>query len=320
LKYWWILIVFLIGCEFIDQPAHFESVVNDEGSVSGVYFCPRDDCSEVLSDFILSASESVHCAFYELNLENVISALEEQNEKIDVKLVLDDRKGFEGDYIVLENKSSYMHDKFCIVDGSRVITGSMNPTFNGDEKNNNNLLIVESSVIANNYEEEFEELWNGIYSKGGKTKVPVVYLDGVKIKNYFCPEDECGEKLEEVIDSASSNIKFLLFSFTHNEIANSMLMRMQDGVSVQGVFEKRGAGGQYSKFKLFEYQGADVKKDNNNATMHHKVIIIDDSIVVTGSFNPSKNADTVNDENILVIYDPEIASLYLEEFDYVWNS
>ena len=35
--------------------------------------------------------------------------------------------------------------------------------------------------------------------------------------------------------------------------------------------------------------------------MHHKVFIIDEEIVITGSFNPSKNADTRNDENILII-------------------
>ena len=35
--------------------------------------------------------------------------------------------------------------------------------------------------------------------------------------------------------------------------------------------------------------------------------------------NP-KNADTRNDENILIIYDEEVAAKYLEEFKYIWEN
>jgi phosphatidylserine/phosphatidylglycerophosphate/cardiolipin synthase-like enzyme len=58
-----------------------------------------------------------------------------------------------------------------------------------------------------------------------------------------------------------------------------------------------------------------VKVDGNKYTMHHKVIVIDNSIVVTGSFNFTKSADTENDDNVLVIYDPAVAKQYLDEFD-----
>ncbi|MBT4150600.1 phospholipase, partial [Candidatus Woesearchaeota archaeon] len=49
--------------------------------------------------------------------------------------------------------------------------------------------------------------------------------------------------------------------------------------------------------------------------MHHKVFIIDGKTVVTGSFNPSKNGDSRNDENILIIRDETIASRYLAEYE-----
>jgi len=48
--------------------------------------------------------------------------------------------------------------------------------------------------------------------------------------------------------------------------------------------------------------------------MHHKVLIIDRQIVVTGSYNFSRNAEERNDENILVIYNTDIAEAFLEEF------
>ena len=45
------------------------------------------------------------------------------------------------------------------------------------------------------------------------------------------------------------------------------------------------------------------------------MFIIDDKIVITGSMNPSKNGNEKNDENILIIHNPEIGALYREEFE-----
>jgi phosphatidylserine/phosphatidylglycerophosphate/cardiolipin synthase-like enzyme len=48
-------------------------------------------------------------------------------------------------------------------------------------------------------------------------------------------------------------------------------------------------------------------------------MIIDDQIVVTGSFNFTYSAEKYNDENMLVIYNPQIAALYLVEFERIYN-
>ncbi|NQU78507.1 hypothetical protein HQ545_01935 [Candidatus Woesearchaeota archaeon] len=54
--------------------------------------------------------------------------------------------------------------------------------------------------------------------------------------------------------------------------------------------------------------------------MHHKVLIIDNKTVVTGSFNPSKNGDEKNDENLIIIHDSDVAEKYAEEFLGVWDA
>ena len=76
-----------------------------------------------------------------------------------------------------------------------------------------------------------------------------------------------------------------------------------------------GLGSQYSRLKDF---GIDVKTDNNKYKLHHKVFIIDNETVITGSFNPSKNAEWNNDENILIIHSKEAAKLYINEFERLW--
>ena len=63
-----------------------------------------------------------------------------------------------------------------------------------------------------------------------------------------------------------------------------------------------------------------MKWDGNSKNMHHKVFIVDKKIVVTGSFNPTKAGDTKNDENIMIIYDEEIAGRFLLEFERVYGT
>jgi phosphatidylserine/phosphatidylglycerophosphate/cardiolipin synthase-like enzyme len=319
-----ILLVLVSGCTPIEGNVVSQNIVisvKDKGNVEGIYFCPRDDCSGRLANFILSAKQRVYCAFFDLDLEDVINALKEKSKKIDVKVVVD-KDNYEIveelDFVKPDTRSAFMHNKFCVVD-NKISTGSFNPTINGNEKNNNNLIIVNSKRLAENYEDEFDELWNNIFGKGNRTEIPIIYLDEIKIENYFCPEDSCGDRIRDVLGKAENSINFLTFSFTHDSIGNKIVVKMHEGVEVKGVFEKRGAGSEYSEYRLFEYQEADVRKDNNSAVMHHKVFIIDNETVITGSFNPSINADKRNDENILIIRDKETAEKYLEEFKYIWN-
>ena len=99
-----------------------------------------------------------------------------------------------------------------------------------------------------------------------------------------------------------------------------MLARSNAGVTVSGVFEQsqyRANTG--TEFDLFRLNKLDVRLDGNPRNMHHKVIVIDRSTVVTGSYNFSASAEKSNDENTLIIHDPEIAALYLAEFERVFG-
>jgi len=61
--------------------------------------------------------------------------------------------------VKLDKNPDFMHNKFAVIDGSIVITGSFNWSKHADEKNDENLLIVNSEELAKKYGEEFFELW-----------------------------------------------------------------------------------------------------------------------------------------------------------------
>ncbi|MDA1196690.1 MAG: phospholipase D-like domain-containing protein [Nanoarchaeota archaeon] len=283
-----------------------------------VYFCPQENCEQAMLDTLETSKKSIHCAFFDLDLNSIKNLLAEKSKTQDVKLVVDETNEvtIEGPGIKRDTTSQYSHNKFCIIDNHLLFTGSMNPTVNGATKNNNNLLVLDSKLLAINYEEEFQELWAGEFGSGEKVTHPIITLNNRKIENYFCPEDQCAEHIITLLKKAKTSIHFMTFSFTHEGIADAMLFSKAE---VKGIFENRGAEGKHSQLPRLRDFGINVTKDTNPATMHHKVFIIDSSIVITGSMNPSNSGNTRNDENVLIIHDKKIAKKFVQEFSELWN-
>ncbi|MCX6707609.1 MAG: phospholipase D-like domain-containing protein [Candidatus Woesearchaeota archaeon] len=281
-----------------------------------ILFCPRDDCGENLV-YLINNSNTVHCAFFDLDIPEVIEALQRKNASVVVDA--DNINSSKGKITNLkkDNRKAYMHNKFCIFDNKIIMTGSFNPTFNDNKRNNNNVVIISSEYLAKNYEDEFQELWNGQFGKGSKVANPIIMLNttdrNIMIENYFCPEDWCANRVVDAINKANKSVYFMTFSFTHDKIGDALIEKHKQGIEVKGIFEKSQIS-QYSELERLKNAGINATTDTNPYMLHHKVFIIDDSIVVTGSFNPSKNGDLDNDENILIIHNPKIAHAYTAEF------
>jgi phosphatidylserine/phosphatidylglycerophosphate/cardiolipin synthase-like enzyme len=223
-----------------------------------------------------------------------------------------------------------MHNKFVVIDRQEVWTGSMNLTYSGLYRDNNNLLRVRSPELAQDYLAEFEEMFlRGCFGAGPATSdtcsitpYPRLTLDDTALEVYFSPDDGIAARLAELINSAQESIYFLAYTFTAEDISNAMLDRAKEGLIVSGVFEESQVSsyiGAYSVYGLMRTAGLDVHLDGNPGNMHHKVIILDGKTVITGSYNFSRNAETHNDENVLILYNPQIAAAYLAEFKRIYT-
>jgi hypothetical protein len=280
------------------------NAVYEPHSEIDVYFCPEDMCLEKMLALIREAEE-IKCAFYDINLPELISLLKDKYAEV----VVEDSTHNPGFYTGYS--PALMHNKFCILDRYTVITGSMNPTERDNYYNNNNLVIIRSKAISQNYLDEFYELRSNQYGKGNKVRNPVVHIGNIKIENYFCPEDNCKLRVINALRQANASIYFMTFSFTDEDIGNLIWNKDYEGLDVKGIFEKRQIS-QYSRYE--DLKGFSII-DKNSYTMHHKVFIIDNKTVITGSFNPSRNANERNDENIIIIHDRDIALKYVREFE-----
>jgi phosphatidylserine/phosphatidylglycerophosphate/cardiolipin synthase-like enzyme len=293
----------------------------EQGPVPLVFFCIRDDCSKQLEMLLSDAEKTIHCAFYDVDLRNIISTLGRKSTEVEVKVVLDDEPyshALSGAGVLVENKpASRMHNKFCIVDGMYVWTGSFNPTFTDNIQNENNGVIMSSVYLAKNYEAEFQELWNGQFSGGSKVEYPSFYHNEMLVENLFCPEDGCEDKVVALITEAEMNVDAMLFSFTSEAIADALLLNTK--VRARVLFDASQAGSRYSQFSRLEEFEMDVHKEKSKGKLHHKVFIIDNRTVVTGSYNPTGSGDYRNDENILILHDEKVAKQFAEEFNRLWE-
>ncbi|MCJ7434411.1 MAG: phospholipase D-like domain-containing protein [Anaerolineales bacterium] len=280
-----------------------------------------------------AARLSVDVAVYSLSLNSIRAALIHAYQRgVRVRMVMesDNMDGSDpralkdaGIPMLGDRREGLMHDKFVVIDNSEVWGGSMNFTDSGAYADNNNLIRIRSVKMAENYTKEFEEMF--VDDKFGpdivkQTPNPRVTIDGTPIDVYFSPDDGVAASLLDLLNEAQSSIYFLAFSFTADDLGDAMRARFKDGVDVKGVMEtdqiKSNVGTEYDAFLQ---AGVDVRPDGNNGLMHHKVIIIDKQIVVLGSYNFSNSAETKNDENVMVVYNPEISAQYLAEFERVYE-
>jgi len=299
-----------------------------------VYFTGEDDVEGSLVEFINSSQSTIHAAIYDLSLPAVANAIINASERgVNVVLIMDDKQAERdaslynylndsGILVALDNsKSNLMHNKVVVADGERIWAGSTNPTYNGVNLNNNNALIIESPELADNYIVEIEEMWLE-YQLDNKTVMgtphSLVEIQGITVENYFAPEDGVEDEILSELDSASSSIYFMIFTFTSDPIEQKLVEKYNQGLDVKGIFEKRQTYSEYAAYEPLLNASVPVIVDENGYTMHHKVFIIDNSTTITGSYNPTKAANTKNDENVLIIHDPEVTQEFLDEFDKLW--
>jgi phosphatidylserine/phosphatidylglycerophosphate/cardiolipin synthase-like enzyme len=182
------------------------------------------------------------------------------------------------------------------------------------------MLRFASRQVAADYAHEFEQLFAGRFGTGkiSGTPYPHVQLGGTNVEVFFSPEDGVAKHVLQRLAAAKQSIHFMAFSYTEDKISDAMVTKRKAGLVVRGVFETQNAGGSGADFGRLKQGGVDVLEDGNCYILHHKVIIIDARTVITGSYNFTSSAERDNDENLVMVDDPNLARAYLDEFERVY--
>jgi phosphatidylserine/phosphatidylglycerophosphate/cardiolipin synthase-like enzyme len=286
-----------------------------------------------LVNAIDNAKLSIDVAAYSITLNSVRNALIRAHERgVTVRVVMESTNMDSSDVqaileagipIIGDDQQGLMHDKFVVIDRSEVWMGSMNFTDSGTYDDNNNMMRILSTKVAEDYSVEFKEMFED--NEFGPNVVaatpnPKVTIDGTELEVLFSPDDHVLSSLYYVLSNAKKSIYFLAYSFTSNELGDIVRQQAEAGLTVKGVMdEEQVASNTGTEFDPFRQAGLDVKKDGNDGLMHHKIFIIDEKIVAFGSYNFSKSAEEKNDENLIIVYNEQIARQYMQEFQRVYS-
>jgi len=137
----------------------------------------------------------------------------------------------------------------------------------------------------------------------------------------FSKEQDCARIITNWILRANESIHIMVYSFTSQPIASALIVAntQKPDLDIKVVIERNQANVTGSVYQMLLDANITVALDDNPYLMHHKVAIIDDKIIITGSYNYSQSAEDRNDENLIVIADQEIAELYEQEFQRIWD-
>ena len=126
----------------------------------------------------------------------------------------------------------------------------------------------------------------------------------------FSPGGHCTQFIRETIAKAQQTILVQAYAFTSRPIADALIQAHQRGVVVRILVDRSQLTSQYTQMHHVAKQGIFVAIDKTPGIAHNKVMIIDDHYVLTGSFNWTKAAETINAENLLLINDTKTNKIY----------
>jgi len=175
--------------------------IKTKKSIISIYFSPKSNTyKNGIKQLIQNAKRYIYIPIFYLTHPNIAKELiKAKNRGVDIKIILDATAAknkyskhkilrANGIKVKVENFGGKMHCKSIIIDDKYIVTGSMNLTKAGINKNDENTLIIKNPKLAKQYKKYFLTLWK---------KIPIKYL-------YFDPNPESifsGNSCKDGIDN-----------------------------------------------------------------------------------------------------------------------
>jgi len=138
----------------------------------------------------------------------------------------------------------------------------------------------------------------------------------------FFPDDKKGTSLHRFLhylDSAKHTLDICVFNITDNRISNTIREIHHRGVQVRIITDDDQISNLGSDILDLNKSGIPVRIDNAKSFMHHKYAIIDGSLLISGSFNWTKNASAENRENVMVTNDKSLVDPFIDNYEGLWK-
>lgn len=122
------------------------------------------------------------------------------------------------------------------------------------------------------------------------------------------------DKIINALNGARVSIVVAMSWFTNDTLLEKLVQKQNEGVDVKVAIYDDGINKTHG-VDLSRLKTVYKVKAERGGIMHNKFCVIDNQLVITGSYNWTNNAETRNDENVTVQYDPKSATEFSVEFN-----
>ena len=219
-----------------------------------------------------------------------------------------------------------MHNKFFIIDGENIWTGSANISDTGTGGYNANVVAsIKSKYLADHYLIEFEQMFNDGSFHRSKKKLRKqdikTKIGNQSIELFFSPQGYAMYRgVIPLIQDARESIDVSMFFLTHKNVSRELVSAHNRGVDVRVIIDATSATNGYSKHHYLRENGIQVKVEDWGGKMHMKSAIIDGKHLILGSMNWTSAGESKNDENTLIVRNSNDSQAYQSFFNSLWYS
>ena len=136
---------------------------------------------------------------------------------------------------------------------------------------------------------------------------------------YFSPGPDCRIAIEQAMETALSELLICVFTISDDRLSDAIMAAHRSGLTVRVISDNDKMHDRGSDVERLSQAGVNVRIDRSPEHMHHKFMVIDGRTVMTGSYNWTRSAETRNEENIIAVDDPLLATRFSEEFERIWK-
>jgi phosphatidylserine/phosphatidylglycerophosphate/cardiolipin synthase-like enzyme len=352
-----------------------QTLVSKDELITKIYFNNKlgeTTALDPIVDIINNAKYKIEIAMFSFDSNKIKEALyKASNNGVKVTLILDASRKQKHDTIFtnlpanitridigdssqnISTSNIYMHHKLLIADQGfdteKMITGSIDYTNKGAKYEQSFYLVSSDKMLIDTYEKEINFLKNKYF---GKTKLEkndynpwaahIEYSDSF-VDVWFSPgysTNSVKYKIIEEIQKAQKSINLVMWQFTDKDIADALIKKAKENISVKIIAEdlvadSKGSNLPYIKDMAIQNKLKNIEivldtKSNNeidlsklrpgfSAFIHHHFMIIDDKNVIFGTNNWSNWGFYKNDEDTIITNNTLILSEFKKNFDYFYK-
>lgn len=135
----------------------------------------------------------------------------------------------------------------------------------------------------------------------------------------FSPGMDCLNTILGHLRGARRSADLCVFTLSDDRITHEVLAAHRRGVALRLITDNSKSFDAGSDVARLRQAGVPVVTDQTDAHMHHKFAIVDGAWLLNGSYNWTRSACELNEENLVACNDPALVRQFQGAFEQLWE-